>query len=213
MKRTMFLFVCLLWSASNALWAQELNCTVTVNMENIPSTNRDLLKDFKRDVEQYINNTRYTTEELGGEKIDCTLNIFFQSVTGDNRYRVEAFIGSQRPIYSGNDKTDKVTPVVRIKDDKWEFAYIPGQRMLYDDFNFDPLTDFLDYYAFLIIGLDLETYVPMSGAKYFQKALTICNQAGSSAFGKDWQWSSASYNRYVLADELNSTKFEPARLA
>ena len=186
--------------------AQELNCDVTVNLENIPSGQRDFLRNFESDVERYLNNTRFTSEDLEGERIQCTFNIFFKSLAGEDRYSAQVFIGSQRPIYVENEPSSKITPILRILDDRWEFGYVPNQRMIQDDFTADPLTDFLDFYAYLVIGFDLETYTPNSGTKYFQKTLQIWSQANGAGL-KDWQQSSASYSRFGMADELNSSKY------
>jgi hypothetical protein len=79
--------------------------------------------------------------------------------------------------------------------------------MRQDDFTFDPLTDFLDFYAYLIIGLDLETYTPNTGAPYFQKALNICQLGGSSEASAEWQRQSTPYNRYTFAEELTSPRY------
>jgi hypothetical protein len=195
--------------SSALLQAQELNCDVTVNFENIPSSQRDYLRNFEADLERYLNNTKFTNEDFDGERISCTMNIFFRTVVSENRYQAQIFIGSQRPIYVNNDPSDKTTPILRILDDKWEFTYVPNQRMVQDDFSFDPLTDLLDFYAYLIIGFDLETYTENSGSRYFQKALQIWTQA-NGANAKDWQQSSASYSRFGMVDELNSTKFQSA---
>ncbi|MBI3004196.1 MAG: DUF4835 family protein [Ignavibacteriales bacterium] len=201
-----FLFaVCL---ASSLGIGQELQCDVKVNTENITSAQRDFLRNFESDLERYLNNTRFTSEDLDGEKIQCSMDIFFRTVVGENRYQAQVFVGSQRPIYVGNDPSDKVTPILRILDDRWEFTYVPNQRMIQDDFTFDPLTDLLDFYAYLIIGFDLETYTEYSGSRYFQKALQIWTQA-NGAGAKDWPQSSAGYSRFGFVDELNSTKFQP----
>ncbi len=213
MKRLLTFLILLPFLPSTAARAQELNCTVTVNVESIPSAQRDYLRTFKDDVERYLNNTRFTTEDMLGDKIQCTMDVFFKSVTGDNRYQVQVFVGSQRPIYIGNDKSDKVTPVLRIMDESWEFTYVPNQRMLQDDLAFDPLTDVLDYYAYMIIGFDLETYTPMSGARYFQKALNICQQGAASSYSADWKLSTTTYSRAGLADELNNGKYNAFRVA
>ncbi len=193
--------------------AQELNCTVTVNLESIPSAQRDYLRSFKDDLERYLNNTRFTTEDMLGDRIQCTMDVFFKSVVGDNRYQAQVFVGSQRPIYVGNDKSDKVTPVIRIMDGSWEFTYVPNQRMLQDDLTFDPLSDVLDFYAYMIIGFDLETYTPMSGSPYFRKALNICQQGAASSYSADWKLSTTTYSRSGLADELNNGKYNAFRTA
>jgi hypothetical protein len=187
--------------------AQELNCKVTVNLESIPSAQRNYLNNFQSDVERYVNNTRFTTEDMNGEKIDCTFDIFFKSTSGDNRYQVQVFIGSVRPVYNGNDKTERTTPILRILDDKWTFTYTPNQRMTHDDYTFDPLTSFLDFYAYLILGYDFNTYVPSSGSPFFQKATTICQQSASSSVTGDWQISASSYSRSGIVDELTNAKF------
>ena len=192
---------------------QELNCEVTVNAESIPSSQRDYVRNFKADLERYLNNNRYTGEDYEGEKIQCSMNIIFKAVVGDNQYQAQAFIGSVRPVYYGNDPTTKISPILRIFDDKWTFVYMPNQRMLQDDFSFDPLTDFLDFYAYLIIGFDLETYKELDGSKYFQKALNICNLGSASAFASDWTLSSSSYSRFGIVSELSDAKYNGIRLA
>jgi hypothetical protein len=195
------------------LFSQELNCTVTVNTENIQSAQRGYLRTFSQDIERYLNNTRFTNEDLDGEKIQCSLDIFFQSASSDNHYQVQVTISSQRPIYKGNEKSDRITYLIRIKDNDWNFIYSPNQRMNHDEMIFDPLTGFLDYYAYMIIGYDLETYVPMSGSPCFQKALKVVQLASNSAASKDWQQSTSSYNKYGMTDELTSIKYNAFRAA
>lgn len=194
------------------VWAQELNCEVTINMEKVPSASRDFLRNFERDVKQYINNFRWTNEDLGGEKIQCSMNINFIEAS-DNRYSAQVFIGSRRPVYRGVDKTDKETLILRILDDKWQFEYVPNKPLYHDDFQFDPLADFLDYYANLIIGFDLETYTELSGSPYFQKALNICGQAAATSYASDWEAQSVNYSRFALADELMNLKNQPFRIS
>lgn len=195
------------------LTSQELNCDVTINVEQIPSAARDYLRDFERVVEDYLNTHRWTTEEFDGEKIDCSMNIFFLNASSDNRYTAQVFIGSSRPVYHGNDKTNRETIILRILDERWEFDFAPNRPIYHDDFQFDPLADFLDFYAYIIIGFDLDTYVELSGGPYFQKALNIVNQAASHPLGRDWQTQSVNYSRFSFIDELTNLGYEPFRLA
>jgi hypothetical protein len=203
----------LLVVAAPLLVSQELNCTVTVNMDAIQSAQRGYLRTYAQDIERYMNNTKFSSEDLDGEKIQCSLDISFISGTSDNRYQVQVYITSLRPIYNGNEKTDRSTLVMRIMDNNWSFAYSPNQRMNHDEMVFDPFTGFLDFYAYLIIGYDLETYVPMSGSPCFQKALKTVQQAANSTAAQDWQQSSASYTKYGISDELTSVKYNAFRIA
>ncbi len=195
------------------LVSQELLCDVTINIEKVPSASRDYLRNFESDVEQYLNSHRWTTEDLGGEKIQCSMNIFFTQAA-DNQYVAQVFIGSRRPVYRGVEKTDKETIILRVLDEKWEFEYIPNKPLYHDEFQFDPLADFLDYYANLIIGFDFETYMELSGSSYFQKALNICGQAAGTPYASEWQSQSvSSFSRFSLADELVNLKYQSFRLA
>lgn len=197
-----------------ALFSQEMNCDVTVNVEQIPSAARDLLRNFETDVERYLNTFRWTDEDFGGEKIHWTMEIFFLSAAPtENRYSAQVFVGSRRPVYKGNDKTEKETVILRVLDERWEFEYISNKPLYHDEYQFDPLADFFDFYAYLIIGSDLETYISFSGSKYFQKALNICSQAATSSFARGWQDQSANYSRFSVADELMNLKYQPFLLA
>jgi hypothetical protein len=207
MKKTIFVISLLLFSLSVSS-AQELKCQVSVNTENISSADRDYLRNFKSDIEGYLNSTHFTDANLYGDKINVYMNIFFTQVTGPNRYSAQAVIGSTRPIYVGNDESDSVTQVLRLKDTQWQFTYVPNQRMYFDQYTFNPLTSFLDYYAFLIIGFDLDTYKPLDGAGVFQKAMNTATAALASTSAADWQ-STSGYSRYGLAQELTNPRNEP----
>jgi hypothetical protein len=217
MKTIVASFITLSFIIAPALFPQELNCKVTINIESIQSAQRDYLRNFTTDIERYLNNTRFTSEDLDGERISCNMDIFFKSGTSDNHYQVQVVIASQRPVYivypDGDEKSDRTTPLLRILDNNWEFNYMPNQRMTHDDMIFDPLTGFLDFYAYLIIGYDLETYIPLSGNACFQKALNIVRLAANSASSSDWKQTSASYSKFGITDELTNLKYDSFRNA
>jgi len=195
------------------LVSQELSCNVTINTQSIQSAQLGYLRTFTQDIERYMNNTRFTNEDLNGEKIQCSLDIFFTAATSDNHYSAQVAVSSQRPIYNGDEKSDRTTLVMRIFDNNWNFIYTPNQPMRHDEMIFDPLVGFLDFYAYLIIGYDLETYIPMSGSPCFQKALNTVQLASNSAVGKDWQQSTASYSKFGITDELSNVKYNAFRTA
>jgi len=126
MLRTFVLiFFCIVVSA---IGYAQVDCDVTVNFEQV-SAAKDKLNNFERDVENYINSQKWSTADLGGEKIKCTINIFFTSASDGNSYKAQAFIGSSRPIFVGKRSSTKNTPMLRIFDDKWDFVYVDGQPL------------------------------------------------------------------------------------
>lgn len=187
----------------------QIDCDVTVNFEKI-SFAADQLQNFERDIENYINSQRWSNDDIGGEKIKCTMSIFFVGGSEDNFYQAQVFIGSQRPIFIGKNPSSKNTSVVRIFDDKWEFTYTKGQPLYRNETQFDALTDFIDFYMYLIMGFDYDSYEVQSGTSYFQKAYTMCNQAPSNAKGWD-RGSGATYSKYTLMGEILNPKNQPFR--
>lgn len=192
----------------SSLFAQ-LDCDVTLNLTQVPQF-REQLQNFEQDIENYINSQRWTNDDLGGDKIKCSMNIFFTSATNDNNYQAQVFIGSQRPIYVGKNPSQKSTPMMRIFDDKWEFTYIKGQPLYRNETQFDALTDLIDFYMYLIVGLDYDSYDVQSGTPFFQKCYMFVNQAPSSA--KGWERSASStYTKFQLIDDILNPKFQPFR--
>lgn len=192
-----------------SLLSQEIDCTVTVNMDALTTAEaRENLSDFAVQIENYIDSHRWTKDGLDGEKIKCSMNISFQGSPREKRYTVQAFIGSQRPIY----KTERSTAMIRILDDKWEFDYLRNQSLIHNDSQFDPLLSFIDYYMYVIVGYDFDSYRAGDGTPYFQKAMEIVTRARSG--GKGWELSTPTgYSRGQFMDELLNPKFRDFREA
>ena len=186
----------------------QIDCDVTVNFDQV-SAAKDKLVNFERDIETYVNSQKWSSDDLGGEKIKCTMNIFFTSADG-NSYKAQVFIGSARPIFVGKNPSEKKTPILRIFDDKWEFDYIQSQPLFRNESQYDPLTDFIDYYMFVVLGFDYDSYDKLSGTQYFRKAFTICNQAPSSASGWD-RGTGATYSKYNFMEEILNPNNQPFR--
>ena len=102
--------------------AQELNCRVEVNYENLPVNNRELLVDFAGVIESYMNTTRFTNEDWG-QKIDCSMSIFFIGASSDIDYSAQIVIVSQRPIFNSTDQS----PMLTVNDGQWQFRWEKGQ--------------------------------------------------------------------------------------
>jgi hypothetical protein len=187
---------------------QELDCTVTIDTELLTAEARENLSNFAAQIQNYVNSYRWTNEDLGGEKIPMTINISFQGSPRQNHYTAQAFIGSQRRIYN----SEKNTALLRVLDDKWEFDYQANQQIVHDETVFDPLLSFIDFYAYVVIGLDFESYQPRAGIPYLEKAMNVVNTARSG--GKGWDIGGPTiYSRGEYIDELLSPKYADLREA
>jgi hypothetical protein len=187
--------------------SQEVDATVTVNYEAVPTTNKDLLRDFESDLKNYLNNYQWGNDKLD-EKIRCTFNIFVQGVVGDDRYSAQIFVGSQRKLFG----SDKASAVLRLFDDSWEFTYVKNRPINHNGYSFNDLASLLDFYVYIIIGYDYDTYERLSGSPFFQRAADIASLGRSSGL-KAWQSGKSGYNKSQFIDELNDGKFSAVRTA
>ena len=135
---------------STIAFSQELNCKVSLNLDNIPISNRDLLSGFDRAVSDYMNKTRFSNSDWQNDRIDCGMNILILTASNDGNFSAQVVVTSQRPVY----KSEKNLQVLRINDANWSFTYQKGQALVSNQSSFDPLASFLDYYADIIIGFN-----------------------------------------------------------
>jgi len=189
------------------IFGQELNATVTINVDQLPSQYKEKLSGFAQTVQEYLNGNHYAVEGWEGDKINCSFNIFFLTGSGDVNYTAQAVITSTRPIYH----SQKSSLMLNIMDDKWSFSYEDGQSMNLDLNTFDGLKSFLDFYALVIIGVDADSYDPFGGSPYFSKAIEISVLGASSTKSKGWFVQSSSYNRRVYVNDLMDSKLQQFR--
>lgn len=184
--------------------AQELDATVTINVEQLQTASRERLNTFAMQIQDYLNNSKFTRKPWQGDKIKCFFNIFFTASNDETSYAAQMVVASQRPIQD----SQLSSLMMSVMDNSWSFKYEKNQAMYFNQSDFDPLTSFLDFYAYLIIGLDADSYSPLDGTEYFQKALDIVVKGASSSSSKGWQLESASYNRRALIDNLLNAKYQ-----
>ncbi len=189
------------------LVSQELNVDVSVNYEQLPNAAKERLVDFENAVENYMNQTRFTDLDWEGDPIKCSLNIFFINSSGETQYSAQVVVTSQRPIYQSN----RSTLMVNLMDKEWSFEYEKNQSLRYDLISFDPLTSFLDFYAFLIIAYDLDSYNPLGGADFFAQAYDIALLGANSKFSKGWAFENNAYNKRKLLDEIQDASYNQFR--
>jgi hypothetical protein len=194
--------------------AQEISATVQCDIQQVPASNKDYVVGFDKKVEEYINTYRWIGKNYNDDKIKVTINIFFTSGNQENVYSAKVVITSQRPIYDGEKKSGKTSNMIRILDDKWEFTFLKNQIFTHEERKFDPLTSFIDYYMYIILGYDSDTYEKeLNGTPIFEKAQTICQLAASSSSTGWKKAAGAAYSRWDLVDEILNPKFTLVRKA
>lgn len=205
--KKMIALIILFLSFSEKVLSQELDATVNVTYEQLPVAAKDRLINFATQVRDYLNNNKFTRQNWEGDKIKCNFNIFFTGSSDELSYSAQIVVASQRVI----EGTPRSSLMLNIMDNSWNFKYERNQAMYFNQTDFDPLTSLLDYYAYIIIGFDLDSYYRLGGSEYFSKALDLCVRGASSAFSEGWQTKSTAYNRRGLVENLLNAKYQQLR--
>jgi hypothetical protein len=189
--------------------AQELACTVSVNIAQLPGTEYQFLSDLQGEIIRYINGRSWTDDVFADrERIDCSLQIVFREAQGLSRFRADLIVQSSRPIYGTTQRTN----VLVLSDTDWEFGYNRGQGLIYNPSRYDAFNSVIDYYVMLILGYDYDTFSELGGTGHLERARAIAEQArGAGAEG--WFVPGDDYSRGVLVQQLLDTRYEPLRRA
>jgi len=189
--------------------AQELNCTVRVDIQALSGTDFTYLLDLEEQIEEYLNERAWTEETYQDfERIECNITITFVEALSNDQYRTHLSLVTRRPIYGTTQKTT----VLQINDGDWQFKYVRNQPLLFDLNRFDPLTSTLDYYAYLILGYDYDTFLELGGTPYFEQARRIAELAQVSG-QPAWLMAGNDRSRASLINTLLSPQLKLLRKA
>ncbi len=204
-NRLILFFLCLL---SLPGFSQELNCKVTVNADQIQTTDRGIFKDMERNIATFMNTRKWTTDNYKiHERINCTIFLNISRMPSIGSFSANAQITVARPVYNSNYET----VLLNFADREWEFEYIESLPLEYNDNSYiSNLTSMLAYYAYIIIGMDYDSFSEKGGDSYFQNALNVVNNAQSSN-RPGWQTIGSTRNRYNLIENINNPQMVEMR--
>jgi Domain of unknown function (DUF4835) len=188
---------------ANLVSGQELNCKVTINADQIQTTDRAIFKDMERAFANFLNTRKWTNDTYKGhERITCNLFLNISKMPSIGNFVANAQITSARPVFNSNYET----VVLNFADREWEFEYIESLPLEYNDNSYiTNLTSMLAFYAYIIIGMDYDSFSEMGGSPYFQKAFTVVNNAQTSN-RPGWQSLGSNRNRFSLIDNINNSQ-------
>ena len=183
------------------LMAQEFRCNVEVNSQQIEGTNKSVFDNLQEALNSYMNETRFSDATFSpNEKIECRL---FLTVAEYNDDRIKGDLQIQliRPVYNST----YTTTLFNFKDTKVEFNYREGEPLIHNEQQPDNnLTAILDYYAYLMLALDFDSFSPGGGQRFFDRAQSIVQQMQSSG-ETGWRTFDDTKNRAAVLNTYTDT--------
>ncbi|MGK7397888.1 MAG: DUF4835 family protein [Candidatus Cyclobacteriaceae bacterium M3_2C_046] len=193
--------------------AQELDCAVIVNADRVATSDRTIFKDMEISFSQFLNDRKWTDDVFSPEeKIRCQMIIGIDAMPNIGNFTATVQIQSIRPVFNTNMETRLLALTQNYADGDWNFQYTESQPLEFNENNFTSnLTSILAYYAYVIIGLDYDSFAPLGGTPYFEKAMVIASNAQQSQNPGWQQFVNPQRNRYWLIENLMSQQMRPVR--
>ena len=203
-----FLFLLLINLIGN-VQAQELNAQVVVNSDLVNQTNQQIFKTLERSLKELINTQVWTGESyLSQERITCSF-VFNLTRFSNGQFEANLQVQSQRPVFDTNYQS----PILNFSDKDIIFSYQEFEPLFFNQTSFESnLISLISYYAYVIIGMDADSFKQNGGSPFYDRALQVVNLAQSSS-RKGWKPSDGSRNRFWLIDALRSNTFLEYRQA
>ncbi|MCK9638464.1 MAG: DUF4835 family protein [Prolixibacteraceae bacterium] len=206
MRRTLLSFILCLFLFQ--LSAQELQCNVSVSSSRIEGTYKEIFQTMRTDISEFMNTRKWTDNQFSfDERIVCTIFIQITDQIGSDEFKGTMQVQLNRPVFNSSYQT----PILNIKDNDFDVRYVEFQPLEFSETsNTNALTNILAYYAYIILGFDYDTFSPMGGSPYFQRAKDIVNKSQNSR-EKGWRAFEGNNNRFWLVDNLTNKAYSPFR--
>ena len=203
------LFVLLFLTTHVCMNAQELQARVTINHQQIQGTDASVFENLKQTLEQFINERQWTALQFKqAERINCNFNITVTKYDKDNnRFSCTALIQANRPVYN----SAYTSTLYNNTDGQFDFDFTQFDQLNFTDEVIDnQLTALIAYYAYLIIGLDLDSFSPMGGTDVLQLCMNLVNNAQDLGFA-GWKAFEDSRNRFAIINDYLEESMKPMR--
>jgi len=176
--------------------AQELNCRVEVNTSQLEGTNKSVFEALQSAINEYVNTNKWTDAQFSpNERIECTL--FFNITEYDvsaGKMAGTLQVQAIRPVYNSS----YTTTLLNFRDTKVDFTYIENEPLIYNEANMESqLTQIINFYVYLILAVDFDSFSLHGGDPYFEKLAVIVQQAQSSG-ESGWKAFEDTKNRSAL---------------
>jgi len=201
-KRHKLISFFIILSSFFSLNAQELNCLVTVNSDQVAGSNKQVFNTLQQALTEYVNQTKWTNRAVAPEeRVNCAMTIII-TARNNNNFTATLQVQSTRPVYNSS----YASPMLNIKDNEFNFNYNEFDPLIYNKNTFDSnLISIIVFYANIILGVDADTFSRYGGEVELKEAQNVMLQAQQSGLSS-WQNIVGERNRYLLIDNLLSPK-------
>ena len=189
--------------------AQELQVKININTQQVEGSDKSVFDNLKQTLEQWINDRQWTELQFQKhERIVCNFNLTVTKYNkSENSFECTAMIQANRPVFNSSYNST----LYNNKDGEFNFQFAQFDQLNYNDEMVDnQLTALMAYYAYLIIGLDLDSFAPLGGTDVLQRCMNLVNNAQSLGF-PGWKSFEDKRNRFAIINDYLDEQMKPFR--
>ena len=189
--------------------AQEIQAKININSSQVQGTDKSVFENLQQTLEQFVNERQWTAMQFQeNERIQCVFNITVSKYdAGENKFTCSALIQANRPVYN----SAYTTTIYNNRDKNFDFEFVQFDQLNFNEEVIDnQLVALFAYYAYLIIGLDLDSFAPMGGTDVLQRCMNLVNNAQDLGF-PGWKSFDDSRNRFAIINDYLDEAMKPFR--
>lgn len=208
MKVYKYLILGIFFCCLGTSYAQELRCNISISSQKVQGTNKEVYTNMQRDMYEFMNNRRWTSNVFTyDERIECSIQITIDNQIGSDGFKGSMQVRISRPVYNSSYNT----VLLNFKDNDIDFRYREFETLEFNESGQNSeLVNLLAYYAYIILGLDYDSFSQMGGNEYFTKAENIVAQC-QNAREAGWKSFESRRNRYWLINNLQDRSYAGVR--
>lgn len=193
----------------NKVAAQELNARITINHSQIQGTDNAVFDELQQTLTQFVNDRQWTALQFQkNERIPCSFNITVTKYDkSTNMFTCKAVIQATRTAYNSSYNTT----IYSNQDNDFNFEYAQFDQLNFNEEAVDnQLTALMAYYAFLMIGINLDTFAPMGGEDVLQRCMNLANNCQNLNY-PGWKAFDNDRNRFAMINDYLDGAMKPFR--
>ena len=174
--------------------AQFDDVSVTIDLRNIRENYHNTFEELRNDIKDYYQSTAFSIDDID-LGIPLNIHIVAESVSTKNNQQV---LGAQFFI---SNKVD-----LNQYSKSSEFPFSKGSAIKFDKAS-DALSSILDFYAYIFLANDLDSYSSLAGDIFYSKAEVIANYSKQADYSKGWNERWKKINKIMENVYLRTAKY------
>ncbi|MBN1651652.1 MAG: DUF4835 family protein [Bacteroidales bacterium] len=190
------------------LSGQEINCQVQVSARQVEGTDRSTFETLQKALYEFVNARKWTPYTYGvEERIEASILLTINEQISPEKFSGQLNVVLKRPVYKSNFNTTLLNYI----DKDVVFTYVENEPLEFSENTVDNnLTAILAFYINIFLGLDGDSFSPLGGTPYFERAEAIVQSAQNTGEA-GWRSFEKQRNRYWLSENFSNPIYRLVR--